>query len=338
MSERATGAASPAPPTRGLARRVMIGTVLGALVLAALSLYGDVSELGAHLARFAWPTFAAALALASSNYALRFLRWQHYLRTLEVEVPWRESLLVFLAGFVMSVTPGKLGEVLKSYLLWESRGISVARTAPIVVAERVTDLLALVVLTAIGSLAFDEGRWIALAGGALVAAALAVILVRPLGEAILAIAERVPGVSRLAPRLHEAYDALQTIVRPVPLLVATALGVVMWGLECVALWLLVQGFEGASISIEAASLAYAGATVAGALAMLPGGLGVTEAGMAGSLQVLGTGVDASIATGATLLIRLATLWWAVLVGAIALGLFRRGLRLRATPSPSTSTR
>ena len=60
------------------------------------------------------------------------------------------------------------------------------------------------------------------------------------------------------------------------------------------------------------------ARVAGALAMLPGGLGVTEAGMAGSLQVLGHGITPSIATGATLLVRLATLWWAVIVGALAL--------------------
>jgi uncharacterized membrane protein YbhN (UPF0104 family) len=57
--------------------------------------------------------------------------------------------------------------------------------------------------------------------------------------------------------------------------------------------------------------------------MLPGGLGITEAGMTGSLQALGTGIDASIATGATLLIRLATLWWAVVVGALALAVLRR---------------
>lgn len=326
-----------APPTRGLARRVVVGTVLGALVFAALSLYGDVRSLAAHLASFAWPTFALALLLSSSNYALRFLRWQHYLRTLAIEVPIRESALVFLAGFVMSVTPGKLGEVFKSYLLWEARGVSIARTAPIVLAERVTDLLALVILTALGSLVFEEGAAIAAIGGALVGSVVLVVSVRPLGDFVLSLAARLPGVKKVAPRLREAYDALSTIVRPVPLVLATLLATMSWGLECVALWLLVHGFAGASISIEAASLAYSASTVAGAIAMLPGGLGITEAGMTGSLQALGTGIDASIATGATLLIRLATLWWAVVVGALALAVLRRTTRPTAptTPSPRT---
>jgi glycosyltransferase 2 family protein len=338
-----TSARAPTPrdalasPVRGLARRVAIGTVLGALVLAALSLYGDVRALLANLSTFAWSAFAIALLLASTNYGLRFLRWQLYLRALELRVPWVESLLVFLSGFVMSVTPGKLGEVFKSFLLWETRDISVTRTAPIVLAERLTDLLALVLLTALGSLFFEQGAVIAAIGGGLVAAVIATVSIRPLAEATLGLAARVPGLAKLAPRLREAWEALATLVRPLPLVLATALATLSWGLECVALWGIVHGFEGATIGLGPASLAYAASTIAGALAMLPGGLGVTEAGMAGSLQVLGEGVSLSIATGATLLVRLATLWWAVLVGALALVVLRQrspALRRVAPSAPS----
>ncbi|UJR80919.1 lysylphosphatidylglycerol synthase transmembrane domain-containing protein [Sandaracinus amylolyticus] len=314
------------PPTRGLARRIMLGTVFGAMVFAGLSLYGDVRALVANLSTFAWSTFALALALASANYGIRFVRWQFYLRALDVHVPAGESLLVFLAGFVMSVTPGKLGEVFKSFLLWEARDVSVARTAPIVLAERLTDLLALVALTAIGSLFFDQGAVIAAIGGALVLSVIAVVSIRPLAELALSIAAKLPGLKRIAPRLREAWEALATLVRPAPLVMATLLATFSWGLECIALWAIVGGFEGAHIDLGPASLAYAASTIAGALAMLPGGLGVTEAGMAGSLQVLGVGVTASIATGATLLVRLATLWWAVVVGAIALFVLRRTAR------------
>jgi uncharacterized membrane protein YbhN (UPF0104 family) len=309
-------------PTQQLVRRVAFGTVLGGLVFAALALYGDVRAITSSLSRFAWGTFPLALLLSSSNYALRFIRWQHYLRLLGVSLPAGESALVFLAGFVMSVTPGKLGEVLKSFLLFSSRKISIARTAPVVLAERLTDLSALVVLTVLGSLAFDEGRAIAVAAGALVTFLLAATGCRPLGEALLTLAGRVPGVRRIAPRLREAYDALAALVRPAPLVLATALATLSWGLECVALWLLVGGFEGASIALPAASLAYSAATVAGALAMLPGGLGVTEAGMTGLLQMLGEGVTPAVASSATLLVRLATLWWAVAVGLVAFALLR----------------
>jgi uncharacterized protein (TIRG00374 family) len=300
-----------------------MGTALGVLVFAGLSLYGDAHALYANLTAFAWTAFGLALMLASTNYALRFLRWHLYLGEIEVKVPWKTSLLVFLSGFVMSVTPGKLGEVWKSFLLWETHEISVAKTAPIVIAERVTDLLALVLLTAFGSLFFDEGAWIAAIGAFATFGLIAVVSIRPLGEFALRVAAMIPGIRRIVPRLREAWESLAVLVRPVPLLWATGLATFSWGFECVALWLIVNGFDGSSIELGPASLTYAASTIAGALAMLPGGLGVTEAGMAGSLQLLGEGITPAIATGATLLVRLATLWWAVLVGALALFVLRR---------------
>src|SRR5690606_22572932 len=182
--------------TQGLVRKVLIGTVLGALVLAGLSLYADVSALAASLGAFAWSAFALARALATGNYVLRYLRWQYYLRRIGVDVPHRESALVFLSGFVMSVTPGKLGEVFKSLLLYESRGTSIARSAPVVFAERLTDLIALVLLTALGCLSFEEGVPIAIGGALVVAVLLLASAWRPLGERLLSVAARLPLVRR----------------------------------------------------------------------------------------------------------------------------------------------
>jgi uncharacterized protein (TIRG00374 family) len=64
-------------------------------------------------------------------------------------------------------------------------------------------------------------------------------------------------------------------------------------------------------------------TIAGALSFLPGGLGVTEAGMTGLLTRLGHGIDGAVAVGATFVTRVCTLWFAVLVGFVALLWLRR---------------
>lgn len=315
--------------TRGLVLKVLVGTLLGAIVFAALSLYADVHALRENLSSFGWGAFALALALSSGNYALRYLRWQFYLRRIGVEVPHRESAIVFLSGFVMSVTPGKLGEVFKSLLLFESRGTSVLRTAPIVVAERLTDLLALVLLTALGSLSFSQGVPIAASGALVVGLILAASAWRPLGELLLRLAAWLPLVKRIAPRLREAYESLYVLTRPAPLFSATALATLSWGLECAALWLLLGALPGGGLGWEASAFAYAASTIAGALAMMPGGLGVTEAGMTSLIEALSEGrIDRTAATAATILIRLATLWWAVVVGALALGIFRQRLNRR----------
>ncbi len=314
----------PADPTEGLIRKVVIAALLGALVFAALSFYGDVRALKANLERYAWVHFVIALALATGNYAIRFLRWQYYLGRVEVRIPMGESLLVFLSGFVMSVTPAKVGELLKSFLLYETRAIPIARTAPVVIAERLTDLFALVLLTALGSLAFADGRVVAIGGAIVVALLWVVIAFRPLGELAFRVAERLPLLARAVPKLREAYESMQRLVGPVPLGVATLMSLASWSLECVCLWEVARGFEGVLLSPLQASFAYAAPTIIGALALMPGGLGVTEASMAGVLEALGgEAMLPSMAIATTLLVRIATLWWAVVLGLVALPLHRR---------------
>lgn len=316
---------------RGLTRKIIFAALLGGVVFAGLALYGDVSKLRAAASGFSSGAVALGFALAAGNYGLRVWRWQYYLQCIDVCVPLGESATVFLAGFVMSVTPGKVGEVFKSLLLYESRGVSIARTAPIVIAERLTDLIALVMLTALGSLAFEHGVPIAAGGAVVVAGILAVCAYRPLGEAVLRFAERIKPIAPIAHRLHEAYESLLLMVRPAPLLFGTLLAVLAWGLECAALYAIVAGFPGLELAWDAAVFAYSASTVGGALAMSPGGLGVTEVGMTGLLQALGgPAMTHEIATAATILVRIATLWFAVGIGVVALGMCRAQQQRRAS--------
>jgi glycosyltransferase 2 family protein len=315
---------------RGLARKIAIAAVFGGLVFAGLALYGDVTKLRAAASSFAPPAVVLGFTLAACNYGLRIWRWQYYLHCIDVSVPLFESSVIFLSGFVMSVTPGKVGEVFKSLLLYEARGVSMLRTAPIVVAERLTDLVALVLLTALGSLAFENGVLIAAAGASVVAAMVAVCAYRPLGEALLRFAERFSALSKLVHKLREAYESLLTMLRPGPLLFGSLLALLAWGLECGSLYVIVHGFPGSTLPWDAAVFAYSASTIAGALAMLPGGLGVTEGSMTGLLQALGgSAVTKEVATAATILVRIATLWFAVGIGLVALSIFRSQQRRSA---------
>jgi uncharacterized protein (TIRG00374 family) len=314
-SQRAGASAS-------FARPVVIVLLLSVLVFALLSALSDVRALGHSLATFDLSHLFAALALVSGNYFLRFLRWQFYLRTLGVVVPLRLSALVFVSGFVMSVTPGKMGEVFKSVLLHEYRGIGIARTASVVVAERLLDLVALVVLVSLGSAAFVHGRAIALAGGVVVAGIVLACTVRPLGHFILSQLARLPKISGIVPKLRESYDALHALTRPAPFIVSAGYALVGWALECVATWVLVRGFAGAEIGWQGATFGYAAGTLAGALAMLPGGLGVAELGMSGSFRAAAPALTVATAAAATILVRLCTLWYGVALGGIALGWLR----------------
>ena len=83
-----------------------------------------------------------------------------------------------------------------------------------------------------------------------------------------------------------------------------------------------------------AAFFYATSTLAGALVPVPGGLGITESALKEQLQTLGH-VAPATSTAAMMLTRFATLWFAVLVGFIALGLLRaRYPRLLAATAPA----
>jgi uncharacterized protein (TIRG00374 family) len=322
-------------------RRVLVAMLLAVVVYGGFAVWRGLGKMGDELARFQWWSFAAAAGLAFGNYLVRWLKWEFYLARLDIRgVGKADSLLTFLSGFVLTVTPGKVGEVFKSVVLFETHGVPVARTAPIVVAERVTDVIGVVVLIVLGSLGFSGGLLWAGLGTAAVVVLLVVVSNRGLSLSIVGVIERLPGpFKRIGPKLHEAYDSLATLVKPANLIVPTLLSIGAWALECTALWVILRGF-GQDTDYGLATFFYATSTLAGALVPVPGGLGVTETSLQGQLQELGH-VAATTATASMILVRFATLWFAVLVGFMSLsalkrrhpGLLAGGAEAQRAPAP-----
>jgi uncharacterized protein (TIRG00374 family) len=318
-----------------LLRRLIVALLLAVAVYMAFVLYTGYENLKLSLTEFRWICFAAALALASFNYLLRFLKWEYYLARLGIgDVPKSESLLVFLSGFVLTVTPGKVGEVFKSAVLNSTHGIPVMVTAPIIIAERLTDVIGVVLLIVLGSVGFPDGLPWAVAGATVVGSFLVVLLWQtPILLGLRWLKQRDGLAGRLAPKLEQAWHSLRIVASPSALLLPTLLSTIGWGAEGLALYLLISGFD-VTVSLPLCVFFYATATLAGALVPVPGGLGVTEAMIQEQLIRVGE-TPAGVATASMLLIRFATLWWAVRVGFIALSLLKRRYPRLLSNAPSS---
>ena len=304
-------------------RNLLIVMALAVGLFAAFSIYSDLGKLGDRLGRFQPLAVGAALLLALANYGIRWVRWELYLARTGIKAPRLATTLVFVSGFVMSVTPGKIGELFKAALLKETAGAPMERTVPIVIAERVTDLVSLVVLAVIGVALYGVALNLVLAGAGMVAIALVVISWRRLSYAVIDVIGRPRAMRPIAAKLRQIYDNLGWLVRTGPLAWATALAVVAWLAECVGFALIVRSFPGAYVSLGLAMLIYAATTVAGALSFLPGGLIVTEASMVLLLVHSAQGLDKPAAVAATILTRLCTLWFGVIIGLCAFAAVRR---------------
>jgi uncharacterized protein (TIRG00374 family) len=298
---------------------------LGALVVAGLAFAADPRELLRSLRGFDARLLVPVLALSLVNYALRYVRWEVYLRRLGVGLARGGSLAVFLVGFLLSVTPGKAGELGKAWLVRELGGGPALKVVPAVLAERLTDLLGVLLLIALGALPFPGGPWIAVAGLAAVAAVAAVLTWRRLAELLFRTLQRLPLLGSRVPQMAELYGRLRSLLSPGLLLFALAVSVVAWGAEGVGFFLVVREFApGAGLLLSVFN--YTGSTFLGALSMLPGGLGAAEGALAALLHA--QGLDTADAGSVTLVTRAATLWFAVLLGLLALPVVLRRITLQ----------
>jgi uncharacterized membrane protein YbhN (UPF0104 family) len=308
-----------------LGRRLLVPLVLGLLVTIGLVLTASPRELMSSMRRLDAGLLFWVLALSLVNYVLRYVRWEIYLSRLGVPLPRLQSLAVFLIGFLLSVTPGKAGELGKAWLVRELGGGPALRVVPAVLAERVTDLLGVLVLIALGVLPFQGGPWIA---GLLLSGLAAVVLAftwRPLAGLVFRLAARLPLVGPRIPAMAEMYETLRSLLAPGLLLGAMVLAVVAWGAEGVGFWLVVRTYAPDS-SLLAGIFNYTGANVIGSLSMLPGGLGAAEGSMTALLHA--QGLDTADANLITLVVRGATLWFAVVLGLLALPFVARWLARR----------
>lgn len=314
-----------------LVRQVALVAALGAAVTLGLAVAANLGATLDALGRFRWRLLPLVVAAALVNYALRFLKWDYYLACLAVPLPRRQSLLVFVAGFTMAISPGKIGELLKAVLVRDLVGTDLSRTASVVVAERLTDVAGLLILSALGATVLPHGGLVLGGLAGLFVLAVAVLRVRGLADRVHDALARGARLARLAEPLRLFLGAGRTLVAPGPLVVAVLLSAVSWFFECLGLYLVLLGF-GVETSLRVPTFIYAFANLAGAVSMLPGGLGVAEASLTGLLVAFDVPLPEAVA--ATLLIRAATLWLAVTVGVgTLLVAFRGGPDAAAQPAP-----
>lgn len=314
----ATGFERPRAPAacHPLAARLVWGLVFGFLVMLGLLLLGDLRQVGQALRAFRWAVFPAALALTLFNYTLRFFKFHYYLGQVGVRnFPLLQSARLFVAGFPLAVTPAKAGEALKAVWLQRATGLPVAQGVAVVVAERISDGLAVLALATLGVIAYPQ-YWPAFLALLVVLGGVVVVSqIRPLATWALDLGERLPVVKKLIPALRQFYEGSYRLFRPGPTLLAVGLGTLSWLGEGIGFYLILLGL-GLPPGWELASLAVfilSFSTLVGAISSLPGGLGAAEASIAGMLVLLGN-IPAETAAAATLLIRFATLWLGVSLG------------------------
>jgi uncharacterized protein (TIRG00374 family) len=310
-------------------RQVLVVTLLSAVFYGVSAAWGGLGEVWQSLGRIGWAGWLIILGLSLFNYALRYVRWDYYLKRLGYRVPQSANIDAYLAGFAFTTTPGKVGEAVRSFYL-KPFGVGYLDSLSALFVERLADLIAMIVLASLAAFAFEDMRWI-----------MAVTLIATIAIIPLLHSQRLYGaVDRLRDRFKSSraqnivghllsmQHTAASLLRSGPLYYGLVLGAVAWAAEGYALYIVLDRL-GAEINLFLAAGIYGISILAGAVSFLPGGLGGTELAM-GSMLIL-AGADSTTSVAAVIICRLATLWFAVAIGLVVV----LKLELRGNPDNLT---
>lgn len=303
-----------------LKQRTLISIAFAGILYLAITIYIDFNLLIESFKKFNLLLLPVLLLLSLLNYFARFYKWDYYLSILKINLPKKDSLLIFMSGLLMSVTPGKIGELLKAYLVKTVNKTPASVTAPIIFAERATDFLSLTILALVGAYIYDYGRNAALVITIIILIGIFILTNRKVFDSLMMVLSKIKFVQKRIESIEQLYHSTYTLLKLKPLLIAVSISVLSWGFECFGYYLVINNFIN-TIGVSWSFFSYSFSTIVGAVSMLPGGLGVTEGSFL--LMLTSKGLSASDAAATTFITRVVTLWFAVLVGIVAVFFFQR---------------
>jgi uncharacterized protein (TIRG00374 family) len=331
----ASGVMAMLPPGLTAARQRRVIIAISAAAAAAYLIIGlgmDAGGLWRALGRLGYRGCTLILCLSAANYLLRFARWNMYQRSFGHRLPAGMHLLYYLGGFAFTLSPGKVGEALRSVYL-RDHGVTYAQSIASFFAERLLDVFAIVVLAAL--IAADHAAYRPLVGGALALVVIALLLVgRPWLPGLVtgAVKWRSRRMRSLAASLADLLGSSARLLRPRLLILGTFAGIAAWGAEGLGFFCICEGLQ-LPVAVASAVGIYSLAVLAGSAAfLLPAGIGGMEIAM--TTLLVQSGAPFKSALLATLLCRLATLWFAVFIGVLAVALVELRPRLECSRAPT----
>lgn len=328
--------------------QIVIGLLLSVaiyvFVLILLDSQGQSAEgVGEALAQFPLWGFVLAGLAQTGTFVTRFLTWQYYMGVIGARdrMSFLDSLVIFITGFVMVVSPGKAAEVLKAVLVKVKTDVPVARTVPVIVAERVVDGLSVIALLAATLLLagdtlqlgdyYDFSRAVIFGSAAFLGFALIAVQIRPLGQLVLDIIGRIPLIRRAHGWFIALYESAREIFSPRHVAVTAIFGIGTYAFTALAFVLILWAFGlplTTTLVLQAAFIVGIG-TFIGAVSFIPNGAGVTEISQAAMLMAIvapqNPEMTLGMAAAAALIEGFFHKWYRVLVGLATAFIFRNRL-------------
>lgn len=254
------------------------------------------------------------------NYIMRFIKFNYYLDLIGVQAKTSDKIIANLSSMCMTITPAKIGELIKCYLIKEKYDTAMSMTVPLVMAERLTDGIAMIVLAAVGYGGTLYGLPAMIAVFFVLMGFVLIVQSKPLCKRVLYYLGKIPSFSKHIEKINNFYHSISIALQIKPLVIAIGLGLITWSCESFIVWASVRALGG-TILFKQALFVFSFSAIAGSISMMPGGVLVADGTIAGILILIG--IDYTTASAVTIISRFSSLWLGEIVGFFALVIAER---------------
>ena len=286
---------------------------LGLYMMAALLALWFAGDQWAEAVRSSPWTLAGFVLIICGSLALRLLRWLLLNRIMGASLPKSKAAQIYIGGFTMVFSPGRVGEIWRAWALKRHGRMSYRRALPILFCDRLFDLKVLTLFAAMG---------VFFAPVFLFPSIIACFILLPLIALALApklMALLTKGLWRLMQGKARRFFAfvlsvcreIEKFFHPAAYLKLSALSLAAWGMEAFGILFVILNLGGEGVWFSILSILGI-SNLTGVVTLLPGGVGAHEVTMSYLLTRIGNPV--SLAVIAVAIVRLGTVFFAALLG------------------------
>ena len=278
--------------------------------------YSDFKEISSNMEEFEFTLLPIIFLFSFGAYSITSLRQRILLKKIGIVISLKENFLLYLAGLSMIVTPGGLGETIKSYYLKKRFGYGISKTFPLVFVERYQDLITLVIVLSFALIFIQIHEVMILDITVICVIIISYIIFRAkkLFVKIINFLKKISRLRKFGDSMSESYEGFYSMTEGKTMIKCAAVGIVSWTLEAIAIYLVFLAFNIDLGFILTTIIAYA-AILFGGVSLLPGGVGITE--ISATTLLTKEGVELSLATSIIIMMRIATIWLSTATGFIA---------------------
>ena len=279
-----------------------------------LSYFSDSAKLFELITEFPTEIIKAFLFIITA-YILRYVRWRYIFYYLGQSPSITKDLLIWFGSLAFAATPLRTGEFFRCVWLKQKCAIKKSYSFSAIFYERITDGISLLLIVfyhlplLLSWLNFTKFNF------HFKFTPIILIILLLFKKNILSYFNKIfykyfKNLSRVK---DSFYEQLKILFKRKIFIISISIGLIAWTFEGISFFILLKGLD-AKLNIQDAIVSQLASGLLGALSLMPGGIGTTEASSIAIL--LAQNININIATSATLLGRLISLWFISFIGFI----------------------